>query len=148
QLAKFRKNITVDRKGATYLVDVTYRAENPAEAARVANGLAEAFAASQNGLRNDATMAGARAPAQALVDVRARLNASEEAIARFKAENGIVYVDERNTLQMRQLAELNQQLALVRNATEEARARYEEHNGGGALTQAPNERERGQLSFL
>lgn len=148
QLAKFRKNITVDRKGATYLVDVTYRADNPAEAARVANGIAEAFAASQNGLRNDATAAATRALSQQLVEARARLNASEEAVAKFKADNGIVYVDERNTLQMRQLAELNQQLALVRNATEEARARYEEHNSGGALTQGPNERERGQLSFL
>lgn len=148
QLAKFRKNISVERKGATYLVDVTYRADNPAEAARVANGIAEAFAASQNGLRNDATTAAARALSQQLVEARARLNASEEAVAKFKADNGIVYVDERNTLQMRQLSELNQQLALVRNATEEARARYAEHSSGGALTQGPNERERGQLSFL
>lgn len=148
QLAKFRKDITVDRKGATYLVDVTYRADNPAEAARVANGIAAAFADSQNGLRNDATTAATRALSQQLVEARARLNASEEAVAQFKAANGIVYVDERNTVQMRQLAELNQQLALVRNATEEARARYEERNSGGALTQGPNERERGQLSFL
>lgn len=149
-LARFRRNMSVERKGATYLVEISYRAETGEEAARVANGIAEAFAASQNESRSSATEGAARSLSAQLVEIRARLNESEQAVAKFRADNGIVYVDERNTVQMRQLAELNQQLALVRNATEDARARYEEHRGGGALTragQAPDG-EGAQLGFL
>lgn len=150
QLARFRRDIVVERKGATYLVEISYRADNGEEAARVANGIAEAFADSQNDSRSSATENATRNLSAQLVEIRARLNESEEAVARFRVDNGIVYVDERNTVQMRQLGELNQQLALARNATEEARARYEEHRNGGALTRTgqAGDGEGGQLSFL
>lgn len=149
-LAQFRKNITVERKGATYLVEISYAASSGDEAARIANGIAEAFAASQNGARLSANVDAARSLAAQLVEIRAKLNVSEEAVAKFRADNGIVYVDERNTVQMRQLADLNQQLALVNNATEEARARYQEHQNGGALTRGgqSNDGEGAQLAFL
>lgn len=121
-LGKFRKKLAVDRKGATYLVEISYSADNGEEAARIANGVADAFAQSQNQSRSVATENAAKSLASRLVQLRAKLNASEEAVQQFKAENGIVFVDQNNTLQMRQLTELSQQLALAKNATEEARA--------------------------
>ena len=148
-LAQFRKNVSVERKGATYLVEISYDAGSGEEAARIANGIAEAFAASQNQSRSNANEGAARTLATQLVEIRAKLSDSEEAVAKFRADNGIVYVDERNTVQMRQLADLNQQLALVNNATEEARARYEEHRNGGALTRGSSaDGEGAQLAFL
>jgi uncharacterized protein involved in exopolysaccharide biosynthesis len=149
-LGRFRKSISVERKGATYLVEISYSAGSGEEAARIANGIAEAFAASQNQSRADATEGAARSLSGQLVEIRARLNESEEAVAKFRADHGIVYVDERNTVQMRQLADLNQQLALVNNATEDARARYEENRNGGALTRPgqASDGEGAQLSFL
>ena len=148
-LAKFRKNLTVERKGATYLVEISYSASDPEEAARYANGIAAAFAGSQNLSRSEATENAARSLSGRLVELRANLNASEEAVAKFKAENGIVFVDQNNTLQMRQLTELSQQLALAKNSTEEARARYDEVKNGGAFSvPAQQSGESGQLAYL
>ena len=148
-LGKFRKKLTVERKGATYLVEISYAAESGEEAARIANGVAGAFADSQNQSRNIATVNAAKSLAARLVELRAKLNASEEAVAKFKAENGIVFVDQTNTLQMRQLTELSQQLAVAKNETEEARARYDEVKGSGSISiSARQNGESGQLSFL
>lgn len=148
-LGKFRKKLTVERKGATYLVEISYAAESGEEAARIANGVANAFADSQNQSRNLATVNAAKSLAARLVELRAKLNASEEAVAKFKAEKGIVFVDQTNTLQMRQLTELSQQLAVAKNETEEARARYDEVKGGGSISiSARQSGEGGQLSFL
>ena len=148
-LGKFRKKLVVERKGATYLVEISYSADSGDEAARIANGVANAFADSQNQSRSLATENAAKSLATRLVELRAKLNASEEAIAKFKAENGIVFVDQNNTLQMRQLTELSQQLALAKNATEEARARYDELKNGGSISiSAQQTGEGGQLSFL
>lgn len=148
-LGKFRKRLAVERKGATYLVEISYSAQSGEEAARIANGVASAFADSQNQSRSLATENAAKSLASRLVELRAKLNASEEAVAKFKSENGIVFVDQTNTLQMRQLTELSQQLALATNATEEARARYDElKNGGSIAISSQQSGESSQLSFL
>ncbi|MBO6718115.1 MAG: GumC family protein [Rhizobiaceae bacterium] len=148
-LGKFRNKLTVERKGATYLVEISYSADDPEQAARVANGIAGAFAESQNRSRSVATENAARSLATRLVELRAKLNQSEEAVAAFKAEHGLVFIDQNNTLQMRQLTELSQQLALAKNATEEARARYDEVKNSGSLS-IPSQQngESGQLAFL
>ena len=131
-LAKFKSSLSVERKGATYLVEVSFKAGTAQEAARIANSVANAFADAQNGQIRQATEDAGRALSERLVDLRRKLSASEKAVADFAAENGILYIDGDNTLQMRQLTELSAQLALARNATEAARARYQGQTGEGA----------------
>ena len=85
------------------------------------------------------------------MDLRRKLSASEKAVADFAAENGILYIDDDNTLQMRQLTELSAQLALAKNATEAARARYQGQTGEGAgniVLSAESSGEPAQLVFL
>lgn len=149
-LGKLRKQIVIERMGATYLVNVSYLGSTGEEAARIANEVANAFAAQQNGQRSSATEAASKALADRLVDIRQKLNSSEEAVARFKADNNIVYVDQQNTVQMRQLTDLTQQLAAIRNATGEAQARYNESASTGTLTRSTNQgtEESEQLAFL
>lgn len=148
-LSKFRGKLSVERKGATYLVEISYSADSGEEAAQIANGVAHAFAQSQNQSRSVATENAAKSLSTRLVEMRAKLNASEEAVQQFKAENGIVFIDQNNTLQMRQLTELSQQLALAKNATEEARARYDEVKNGGSISISSQQTgEGGQLAFL
>lgn len=150
-LAQFRSNLSVERKGATYLVEISYKAPSAEEAARIANGVANQFADTQNGQVRQATEDAARALSERLVELRRKLNASEKAVADFAAENGILYVDNNNTLQMRQLTELSAQLAVARNATEAARARYQSQTDGGSddvVLSDPRNGETAQLSFL
>jgi uncharacterized protein involved in exopolysaccharide biosynthesis len=150
-LAEFRKNLTVERKGATYLVEISYKARTAEEAARIANAVANEFADTQNGQVRQATEAAARALSERLVELRRKLNASEQAVADFAAEHGILYVDDNNTLQMRQLTELSAQLALAKNETEAARARYQsqvEAGSGDVVLSDERNGEPAQLSYL
>ena len=113
--------------------------------------MANAFADAQNGQIRQATEDAGRALSERLVDLRRKLSASEKAVADFAAENGILYIDDDNTLQMRQLTELSAQLALAKNATEAARARYQGQTGEGAgniVLSAESSGEPAQLVFL
>ena len=150
ELAKFKKNLLVERKGATYLVEISYKADTAQDAARIANSVADAFAATQNGYLSDATQNAARALSERLVELRRKLDASEKAVADFAAEHDILYVDSNNTLEMRQLTELSAQLAVAKNATEEARARYRQQLDGGSDVVISSERngEPAQLAYL
>ena len=150
-LAKFKKNLLVERKGATYLVEISYKADTAEEAARIANSVAESFAATQNGYLREATEDAARSLSERLVELRRKLNTSEKAVADFAAEHGILYVEGGNTLQMRQLTELSAQLALAKNATEAARARYQSQVEGGSAGAVLSDQRNGepeQLAFL
>ncbi|MER2535294.1 MAG: GumC family protein [Rhizobiaceae bacterium] len=151
QLADFKKNLSVERKGATYLVEVSFKAASAQEAARMANAVATTFADTQNGYLSEATQNAARALSQRLVELRRKLDASEKAVADFAAQRGLVYVDGGSTLQRRQLAELSAQLAAARTATEEARARYQQQldasNSSVVLSDGRNG-EPAQLAFL
>jgi uncharacterized protein involved in exopolysaccharide biosynthesis len=150
-LAKFKNNLSVERKGATYLVEISYKAPTAEEAARIANSVASEFADAQNGQVRQATEAAGRALSERLVELRRKLNTSERAVADFAAEQGILYVDDNNTLQMRQLTELSAQLALAKNDTEAARARYQgqaDAGSGGIVLSDERNGEPAQLSYL
>ncbi len=150
-LAKFKSNLSVERKGATYLVEISYKAPSAEEAARIANGVANEFADTQNSQVRQANEDAARALSERLVELRRKLNASEKAVADFAAENGILYVDNNNTLQMRQLTELSAQLAIAKNETEAARARYQsqtEAGSGDIVLSDERNGEPAQLSYL
>lgn len=149
-LSDLRRKINIERMGATYLVRISYQGDNPDQAAKVANEIAAAFADDQNGLRSGATVEASRALSDRLVELRTKLNVSEESISRFKADNNIVFLDERNTVKMRQLADLSQQMAIVKTAAEEAEARYQEQisNGTSSRSTVQTSDESEQLAFL
>ena len=151
-LAKFKSNLSVERKGATYLVEISYKADTAQEAARIANMVANEFANQQNADIKSATEAAGRTLTERLVELRRKLNASEKAVADFAAENGILYVDNDNTLQKQQLSELSAQLAVAKNATEAARARYQSQmdgaGGNDVVLSDPSRGETQQLAFL
>lgn len=149
-LDALRKKIEIDRMGATYLVQVTYRDRDSQQAARIANSIAEIFAGTQNRSRSDATENANKALADRLVEIRKKLNQSEDAVARFKASNGIVYVEQNLTVQMRQLTDASQQLALITAAADEAQARYDQSRSSGVITRAAGQGmdENDQLTYL
>ncbi len=151
KLAQFKRDLTVERRGATYLVEISYKADTAEEAARIANSVADGFANTQNGYLRQANEDATTALSERLVELRRKLNASEKAVADFAAENGILYVDTDNTLEMRQLTELSAQLAVAKNATETARARYQNQIDGGAGGAVLNDQRNGepeQLAYL
>lgn len=138
-LARFRRDLNVSRRGATYLIEITYRGKTAEEAARVANAVAKTFADYHNGALDSANQNAARALSERLVELRRNLTESEKAVADFQAQNNIVYLDQGGTVQKRELSELSAQLATARNDTEQARARYEEALKGNGVGQVGSE---------
>ena len=119
------EGLSVRRRGLTYVIDVTFRSPDPAEAALIANEVARAYIDGER----DAERARASGTAQWLDDRLEELSersvAAERAVEAFKAANGIVeggagLVDEQR------LSEVNSQLVAARAATAEARARVEQ----------------------
>ncbi|WP_192843217.1 GumC family protein [Aureimonas sp. AU12] len=123
QLQEFRDRLTVERRGATYLVDISYTSKDPERAALYANRVAEAFVANESDARTGAASNAADSLSGRLGDLRQTLRLSEEAVARFKVSSGMVDVDANSTLGQREIAELSEQLTLARSATDAARAR-------------------------
>jgi len=131
-LAEFRKNLAIDRRGATYLVEITYRGDTPEDAARIANSVAQTFTDYHNGALNTANQNAAKSLSERLVELRRNVTESEQAVADYQARNNIIYLEQGGTVQKRQLSELSAQLATARGETEQARARYEEALTGSA----------------
>ena len=124
QLQLFRKNLTVERRGATYLVDISYNDRNPERAALYANAVAQAFVDEQNDARTEAATKASDALANRLGELRASVRASEAAVARYKAEKNIIDVDSATTLAQREISDASQQMALARTRTLQSQARY------------------------
>lgn len=138
RLQAFRDRLTVERRGATYLVDISYKSSDPERAALYANAVAEAFVTSENDSQTTAASRAATALSGRLDGLRTNLQRSEEAVAAYKTRSGMVDVDTNNTLAQREIGETSAQLTLAQAATEAARARAENLQappaGGDAAT--------------
>lgn len=142
-LAKFADNLRVTRRGLTYVLEIGFKADAAAKAARVANAVAEAYLADQKTAKGRATSEAADFLNERLGDLRTRVAAAERAVATYKGENNIIDTGEGRTLADRQIADLNQQLVLARARSAEARARLDQvakataaSVGAGAIPEA------------
>ena len=124
QLQLFRKNLTVERRGATYLVDISYNDRDPERAAQYANAVAQAFVDEQNDARSQAATKATDALANRLGELREDVRKSEAAVAQYKADKGIIDVDSATTLAQREISDASQQMALARTRTLQSQARF------------------------
>lgn len=136
-LAAFKKKLSVDRLGATFVVEISFSSSDSERSAYYANGVARAFVDSQKTSRVVATETAASSLSERLHALRSDLETSEQAVASFRSKQGIVGVTDNNTLQQRELIALNDQIAVANAATEAARAQYDQFKsgsiGGGSL---------------
>lgn len=133
-LDAFKKKLSVFRLGATYVVEIAFTSPDPERSAFYANGVAEAFVEEQKTSGVAATTTAANSLSSRLTDLRNALLTSEEAVARFRANNNIISIDGVSTLQQRELTELSQQIALAKTATEVARAQYTQISASNATS--------------
>lgn len=134
----FRKNLSASRQGATYLVEVYYKASSGEKAAKYANGVAEAFVRDQRTLRTDATSEASKWLSDRLQTLQANLKRSEDAVAAYQAKNGIVDTGNQGTLDNQQLTSLVDQLATATTELAEARARYDQARRDGVPASSSN----------
>ena len=149
-LAQFKKALTVERLGATYVIEIYFKSNNAEKSALYANAVAEAFVDQQKDFRTSANADAASSLSQRLIGLRKTLQESEEAVAQFRSRNNIINVDDASTLLQRELQELSVQIALAKTASEVARSQYNQirKSGTGAFNTSNAQSETDQLQAL
>ncbi|ABS63521.1 Non-specific protein-tyrosine kinase [Parvibaculum lavamentivorans DS-1] len=115
--------MTVLRRGATYVIELTFESESPEKAARIANAIADAYVVDQLEAKFDATKQANEWLSRRLDDLRVQVSEAERAVEIYRTQHGLEQASGL-TVGEQQLSELNAQLILARAALVEARAKY------------------------
>jgi uncharacterized protein involved in exopolysaccharide biosynthesis len=84
-LAKFRRNLAVHRIGVSYAIDIYFTSRDPEKAARIANGIAEAYMRFQLDMRANAARDGSRWLEARLNELRHDMNAAARKMQEYRA---------------------------------------------------------------
>jgi polysaccharide biosynthesis transport protein len=118
----FLKDLEVNRIGVTYLIEVGFRSNNPAMAARIANAVADAYITDQLDAKFESNRRATEWLQSRVEDLRQQSSAAERAVNAYKESNAIVDAGGKS-ISDQELAELNTQLVAARAKTSEAFAR-------------------------
>ena len=118
------QRVVIRRPERTFIIEISATSSSPEKAARIANGVAQAYNDVRLSMQTEAAKQATNSLSASLGEMRDRLLAAERQVEDYKAANGLVgtreqYVDEQS------LKELNQQLSYARTRLEDARARFE-----------------------
>ena len=120
----FLSNLSVSRKGLTYVIKISYTSERPRLAQKIANAVADLYIVEQLEAKYEATKKANLWLSDRLTTLRARLRDSERAVEIFRTQNDLL--DSGGlTVNEQQLSELNAQLILGRSDRSERQARYQ-----------------------
>ncbi len=124
----FEKHYTVQRRGISYMIDISFESANPERAAQIANAIAEAYIADQFDAKYQVTREGSKWLEGRIKELRDQVSAAEKAIIDYKAKNKIVDAGNGRLMTEQQLTDLNSQLTIARARTSERRARLDRVN--------------------
>lgn len=120
----FLSNLSVSRKGLTYVIKISYTSESPRLAQKVANAVADLYIVEQLEAKYEATQKANLWLSERLTTLRTRLRHSERAVENFRSQNDLLDAGGL-TVNEQQLSELNAQLILARSDRSERQARYD-----------------------
>ncbi len=124
-----------------FVLTIAVTSPDPAEAARLANAVAETYLVDKLDARLEAAKRASAWLGDRLVGLRAQLRQSEEAVAQFRAEHHLVQSGG-TTLSQQQLSELNLTLIQARADLAQKKARVDLLNSlqakGGSLENMPD----------
>src|SRR5690606_39559822 len=101
-----RDRVKVTQSGQSYVLSTSYRATRPQEAARIANGIAEAYIAVQLDEKRAATRRASAWLAEQVEQRRWRVFGSELAMEEVRAAKGLVNRSEEHTSELQSRANL------------------------------------------
>jgi capsular exopolysaccharide synthesis family protein len=106
------------------LVDVTYTSEHPELAARVANALAKAYIDQNLEFKFLSTKEATDWLAQRLAEQRKQVEASEQAVQRYREQTDSVSLEDKQNIVMQKLSELNAAVTRAKTLRIEKEAAY------------------------
>jgi capsular exopolysaccharide synthesis family protein len=124
---QLRRALFVARAGQSLVLVVSVSSDDPIKAARLANAVADAFVVDKLDSRYEAARRASAWFADRLAELKNQLRDSEEAVAKFRADNNLVAVGGGRglTLNEEQLGELNGRLVAARTDSAERKARLD-----------------------
>jgi polysaccharide biosynthesis transport protein len=114
QIDGFLSGLRVMPIAGSGIVDVTYTSSNPLVTAQYSNALAREYVNQNLELKFDASKEVSDWLAERLVEQKARVQSSEQALQRYRERNSVVSLDERGSLIVQGLAELTAQVTKAR----------------------------------
>ena len=137
-----RADMDIRRIPKTMVLQISYTSSNPAKAANIANGYAEAYLADQLNAKYEATKRAGDWLEERMTELKQKALAADLAIQKYKAEHGLI-TSGGKLVNEQQLNEINTQLVLARGETARAEARYkriksivEEHQTAAIVSEA------------
>lgn len=137
----FLKKLKVMRVRNTLLIDIRFSANRAGKAARIANTIAETYLKDQLDSKTRAATTASTLLEEKLDEMRKKVTDAERRVEQWKAEHN-VFDAEGQILSEKQLARLMEQTVTARNATSEARAKFEQAqklarmgDSGGAIVE-------------
>ena len=122
QAGTVRENLEASRIGAAYVIEVGYSLDNPADAAAVANAVADAYVATQLENRSQIWKVAGEWILPRLKELQQRASQASREAQTYKAEHAIIDLGKRGLVGEQQLEELNTAVASARSKTVDARA--------------------------
>lgn len=120
----FVERMKTVRVRTTLLIDIRFSASDPVKAARIANTIAETYLKFHVETKRRANAAATELLENKINDMRAKVADAERKVEQWKAQNNI-FSSEGQILSEKQMARLMEQTINARNATAEAKAKYE-----------------------
>jgi polysaccharide biosynthesis transport protein len=118
----FERNLDAVRVGMSYVLDISYTANDPDRAAHIANAVADAYIVDQLDAKFQANRRASNWLQDRVGGLRDQAAAAEKAVVTFKRENNIVAAGGK-LMNEQQVSDLNTQLVLARARTSETEAR-------------------------
>jgi polysaccharide biosynthesis transport protein len=125
-LDKLRDRLTIGRRGATYVVDVSAKSSDAPKSARIANAAAAMIVDNESNLRSGSNQKAVDFIDGKLASLRDRVSENDAAIAKLRSSLKITNAGQGDIVQERRVAELNQQLVLASAHSQETRAIVEQ----------------------
>lgn len=131
----FLDRLKVSRVRNTLLIDIRFSASDAVKAAKIANTIAEVYLKDQLDSKTRAASTATRVLEEKIEEMRNKVSEAERKVEQWKADHNVFDADGQD-LDEKQLARLMEQTVIARNATAEARAKFEQvqklaRNGDG-----------------
>lgn len=117
--------VGASRVGRSYIIQISFQSTSREWAARVANGLGEAYIEDQLDSKYASTRRATVWMQERINELRNQANEAEREVLRYRAENNIIDVGQGGTLANQQLNDTAQQMMKARAETAEARVRLD-----------------------
>ncbi len=122
----FLNHVDVATLGRSHIISVQFSSVDPYKSAKIANALASAYLQQQRQQKVATTNRVEGYLTDRIKELRDQVEASEQAVAQYRKQNGLYNTGKDTGLTSQQLGELNSQLIMAQTAKAEADARLHE----------------------